>query len=155
MLGAAFAAGARPQLSVGGTPPFRAWRSGVGKVRKCGSLTIAELAASHAHMAGQGRALMPSIDQEIMPLGFACNRLIDRSIQEVIACRSPQRIAEICGVVLAKAHVKCAGASNAYTVARFTEIVSKRGNETQPATGFFHAHVARRPSRAVVDFVER
>ena len=26
---------------------------------------------------------MPSIDQEIMPLGFACNRLIDRSIDEV------------------------------------------------------------------------
>src|SRR5262245_61708626 len=82
------------------------------------------LAAGHAHMARKRRALVPPIDHEIMSLGFARDCLINRSIQEFIVFRSPQRTTKVSGIILTQAHVERAGTGNTDTVARFTEIMS-------------------------------
>ncbi len=46
------------------------------------------LAACHAHMAGNGRAIMAAIDDEIMPLRLAANGFVNRVAQKFIALGS-------------------------------------------------------------------
>src|SRR6516164_6145704 len=53
----------------------------------------AGLSAGDTHMAGDGGALVSAIDDEIVALGFAPDRLVDRGKEEVIGLRSAQRLA--------------------------------------------------------------
>ena len=73
---------------------------------------------------------MPAINHEIMAFRLTGDRLVDCVIQELIGLRGTQRAAKIGGVILTKAHVESAGASYAHPIARFTEIVCERRNET-------------------------
>src|SRR5215470_16126200 len=51
-------------------------------------LVRAGLSAGDTHMAGDGGALVPAIDDEIVAPGFAPDRLVERGKEEVIALRS-------------------------------------------------------------------
>src|SRR5207342_1371175 len=108
------------------------------------------LAAGHAHVAWQCRALMVAIDHEIMPFGLSCNRFIDCGIQETIAFRRAEWTTEVGVVVLAKAHIQHTGTSDPDSIAGFAKIVRERGNETQPSAGFLHTHIMRRSTGKIV-----
>src|SRR6185312_13756964 len=62
--------------------------------------SAAGLAAGHVHVAGEGRALMAPVDDEIVALGLARDRLGDRGIEEIVAFGCAQRSAQIGGVFL-------------------------------------------------------
>ena len=63
-------------------------------------------------------ALMAAVDDEIVALGLARDRLVDRGIEQVVAFRGAQRRAQVGGVLLAEAHIERAGAGDAHAVAR-------------------------------------
>src|SRR5215207_1422318 len=73
-------------------------------------------AASHAHVAGQRRALVAAVDDEVVPLGLAGDGFVDGRVQRLVALRGAQRRTEIGGVLLAEAHIERAGAGNADAV---------------------------------------
>src|SRR5262245_36095423 len=75
------------------------------------------LAARHAHMAGKRRTLMPAVDDEIVPLRLACDRVLDRCTDGSIAFGGAQRRAQIGGVLLPETHIERAGAGEAHPVA--------------------------------------
>src|SRR5262245_47725226 len=64
------------------------------------------LTAGHAHMPRQRRALMAPVDDEVVTLGLARNRLFDGGVQKLVAFGGTQRFAQIGGVFLAEAHIK-------------------------------------------------
>src|SRR5262249_58369977 len=111
------------------------------------------LAAGDAHVAGEGRALVAAVDDEVVALGLAPDRLVDGGIERVVALRGAQRRAQIRRVVLAEAHVERAGAGDAHAVARLAEVMGERRDEAEPSAGFPHGDVARRTARAIVDLV--
>src|SRR5208282_6517620 len=47
----------------------------------------------HAHVAGQRRALVAAVDDEIVTLGFSQNRLVDGGKQQIVAFGGAQRLA--------------------------------------------------------------
>ena len=114
-----------------------------------------DLTAGHAHVAGQCRPVVPAINHEIMSFRFARDCLVNCGMQKLVAFRSAQRIAEIGGVILAEAHVQRAGAGNAHAITRFTEVMGKWRNKAQPPAGFLYTYIAGRPSRTIVDVLER
>src|SRR5438105_313982 len=132
----------RPAAVAARRPPLRG-----GKAR--------DLPPRHAHVAGERRATVAAIDDEIVPLGLARDRLVDRGVERVVALGGPQRRAEIRGILLAETHVERARAGHAHPVAGFAEIVGERGDEAEPAAGLLDPHVARRSAGAVVDVLER
>src|SRR5271157_1095379 len=93
-------------------------------------------AAGHAHMAGNGRALVAAIDNEIVALGLAPDRLVDRGKEQVVGLRGAQWFAQIGRVFLAETHIECAGAGHPHAIAGFAEIMRERSNETEAAAGF-------------------
>ena len=80
-------------------------------------------AAGDAHMAGERRAPMAPVDDEIVPPGLARDCFIDGGIEQVIGLGRPQRAAQVRGVFLAEAHEQRARAGDADAVAGFAEIV--------------------------------
>src|SRR5947209_7927948 len=86
-------------------------------------------AAGHAHVAGKRRALVASIDDEVMALGLAGDGLVDGCVQQLIAFRSAQRRAQIGGILLTEAHIERAGAGDADPVAGFAEVMRHRRDE--------------------------
>lgn len=78
---------------------------------------------AHAHMAGDRRAVMAAVDDEVMDFGFSADRFIDRGIENIVCFRGALRFAQIGGIVLAGAHIKRAGAGHTQTIAGFAQIV--------------------------------
>src|SRR5476649_803543 len=106
-------------------------------------------------MTAHGGRRVAAIDDEIVALGLACDRLGDRTVEDLVALRRPQRRAEVGGIVLTQAHIKSAGAGEPHAIAAFAEIVSERRDEAQPAAGLLDREVTRRAAGAVVAVVER
>lgn len=106
-------------------------------------------------MPADGDRGAAALIDEIMALGLAPDRFINRVGDQRIVGRGPQRRPEISGVLLAEAHVKRAGAGDADTVAAFAEIMGERRDEADPPACFPHADIARRSTGAVVDIIER
>ena len=61
-------------------------------------------------MAGQRRALVAPVDDEIVALGLARDCFFDRGFEQAVSLRSPQRGAQVSGVFLAEAHIERARA---------------------------------------------
>src|SRR5262245_17199317 len=76
-------------------------------------------AAGNAHVAGQGRALVATIDDEVMPLGLARDGGLDRGIEHVVGLGGAQRRAQVGGVFLAETHEERASAGDPHAVAGF------------------------------------
>src|SRR4051812_41027633 len=118
-------------------------------------VTIGSLsAAGHAHVPGEGRALVAAVDDEIMALGLARDRVLDGSIEQGVTLRRAQRRAEVGGVFLAEAHVERAGAGEAHAVAGLAEVMRQRRDESETSAGLGDLHVAGGPAGAIVDLVE-
>src|SRR5262249_33840970 len=98
--------------------------------RVCIPAEGSRLSAGHAHMAGDGRTLVAAIDDEVVPLGLAADRLVNRSHEQVVGLRRTQWFAQIGRVFLAETHIKRAGAGHPYAIAGFAEIMRQRSNET-------------------------
>src|SRR5262249_17927768 len=47
--------------------------------------SVVRSAPGHAHVAGERRPLMASVDDEIVPLGLARDRFRDRRIEQIVA----------------------------------------------------------------------
>src|SRR5438874_2168299 len=99
-------------------------------------------------MARYRRSLMAPVDHEIMALGLARDRLLDRGMDELVALGGAQRAAQVGGVFLTKAHVQRAGAGQAHAVAGLAEIVGEGGDEAEPAAGLGDIDIARRAAGA-------
>ena len=99
--------------------------------------------------------LMAAVDDEIVALGLARDRLLDRAIEEFVALRRAQRRAQVGGILLAEAHVERAGAGHAHAVAGFAEIVRERRDEAEPAAGLRHPDITSGAAGLVVDVLER
>ena len=105
--------------------------------------------------ASAGR-VVAAVDDEIMAFGLARDRRVDGACRAASSSlRRAQRRAQIGGVVLAEAHKSVPVQVSAHAVAAFAEIVRQRRDEAEPAAGFGHAHIARRPAGAIVAVVER
>src|SRR5215470_1612311 len=112
------------------------------------------LPAGHAHVAGDGRALVATINDEVVAFGFTPDRLVDCRKEQIIDLGGAQRFAQIGGVFLAETHIERAGAGHPYAIAGFAEIMGERRNKTEPAAGFRNAHIARRSAGPIIDVVE-
>ena len=77
--------------------------------------------ARHTHMSRHGRPIMPAIDDEIVSLGLAADRLADRIIQLGIARAIAQHGAGIRRIVLPQAHVQRPGAGQPHTIAKLSQ----------------------------------
>ena len=53
------------------------------------------LSAGHAHMARYSRDTIRPVNDEIMPLWFAGDRIADSRVEEIVPLRSAQRGAQI------------------------------------------------------------
>src|SRR5690348_2270333 len=105
-----------------------AWR-GIARMRRRAARTVVlALSPSHAHMAGDGGALVAAIDNEIVPLRLAADRLVDRGKEQVVGLRGAQRLTQIGRVFLAEAHIERAGAGHPHAIAGLAEIMGERGN---------------------------
>ena len=82
-----------------------------------------------------GRRGMCAVDHEVMALGLAGDRFLDRGVQRLRRFATPQRRAQIRSVVLAEAHIERAGAGDADAVAALAEIMGQRRDEAEPAAG--------------------
>src|SRR5215831_15749928 len=122
--------------------------------RVCIPAEASRLSARHAHMAGDGRTLVAAIDDEVVPLGLAADRLVNRSHEQVVGLRRTQWFAQIGRVFLAETHIKRAGAGHPYAIAGFAEIMRQRSNETEAAAGFRNTHVACRTASPIIDLLE-
>src|SRR5919197_2814744 len=115
---------------------------------------IVRLSAGYAHVAGECRPLVAAVDDEIVALGLARDRLRDGCIEEIVAFRGAQRGAQIGGVFLTETHVERARASHPHAIAGFAEIVGERRDKTEPAAGLGNLDVARGPAAAIFDVLE-
>ena len=84
-----------------------------------------------------------------MPLGLAGDGQVDGGIEFVVAGAGAQQRAEIEGVVLAQAHIECAGAGEPHAIAAFAEIMGHRRDEADPLAGFGHGVIPRRAAGAI------
>src|SRR5215472_4355157 len=96
-----------------------------------------------------------AVDDEIMALGLARNRFVDRRLEQRVIRACPQWRAQMSTVVLAEAHIKCAGAGEPHAVAALAEIMSHRRDEAEAAASLTHGVVTRRAARAVIGLIER
>ena len=92
--------------------------------------------ACHAHMTCDGGFRPPALDDEIMALGLARDRLRDRPSRRSSSRRRAQRGAQIGRVLLAKAHIKRSGARDPHAIAALAEIMRERRDEAQDALRF-------------------
>src|SRR5215468_5447593 len=111
-------------------------------------------AAGDVHVPRQRRALVAAVNDEVVALGLAGDRLIDGSVKQLIPLRGAQCSAEVGGILLAEAHEQRAGASDAHAIAGFTEIVRQRRNEAEPPAGLGNPHITSRSPGPVIDVVE-
>src|ERR1700688_3210952 len=105
-------------------------------------------------MPGQRRALMAPIDDEIVPLGLARDRFLDRGFERLVVRREPQRGAQGGGVFLAEAHIERSVTAPPRRVAGCAEMGGGGGEEPEPPAGLLDLDVARRPAGAIIDLIE-
>src|SRR5215208_5310938 len=110
-------------------------------------------ASRHAHVTRDRRAVA-AVDDEVVALGLARDRLLDRLLEGLVRLREPQGGAKVGGVLLAEAHVEPAGAGEADAVAALAEIMRQRRDEAELAAGLLDPDVARRPAAALVEVLE-
>ena len=84
-----------------------------------------------------------------MALGLARDGGVEGFVQKLVGGRGAQWRAQIGRILLAKAHVKRSGASDAHAIAAFAKIVSERGDEAQPAPSFHDMHITRGSAGAI------
>src|SRR3954468_9217116 len=97
----------------------QAWWSGdVDRTTPEGSCRFRRSAAGHAHVARDGRLARVPVDDEDVTPGLAQHRLVDRTVDEVVALGGAQRRAQIGGILLAEAHIERAGAGQPHPIAR-------------------------------------
>src|SRR5436190_1824622 len=87
------------------------------------------LPAGHAHVPRHRGLLVLAVDDEVVALGLARDRLVDCRLEELVSLRGAERRAEVGGVLLAEAHVERARAGDADAVAALAEIVGERRDE--------------------------
>src|SRR6266540_1546518 len=97
---------------------------------------------------------MAAVDDEIVALGLARDRLRDGRIEQIVAFGGAQRGAQISGVFLTEAHVKRTGAGHPHPIAGFAEIVSERRDETEPAAGLGILNLPCPPAPAIADSLD-
>src|SRR6185503_8500869 len=81
--------------------------------------TLAPLSAGDAHVSGHRRLAVSAVDDEVMALGLAGDRLADRCMKKLIAFGRSERRSQIRCIFLAEAHVQHAGASEPHAVTAF------------------------------------
>ena len=74
--------------------------------------------------------MLGAVDYKVMSFGFAANSFADRRKKECVLVARSQRVAQVGRVVLAKAHVKSAGAGQAHAITAFTKIVAERSDQS-------------------------
>src|SRR5437868_4935681 len=112
---------------------------------------LPDSAAGDGHVARQRGPAVSAINYEIVAFRLSRDRLLNRRVEQVIGFRCPQRLSKIGCILLAKAHVKRAGASDAHTVAGLAKIVSERRDESEATAGIRYCDVTCRPSGSVFD----
>src|SRR6185436_13539289 len=94
----------------------------------------ASSAARHAHMARYSRLARAPVDDEVVALGFARDGLVNGAIEQGLIGAGAQGRPQVCRIVLAEAHVQCAGASKPHTIATLAKIVRHRRVDSEAAT---------------------
>src|SRR5215472_2707374 len=112
-------------------------------------------APGDAHVSPERGPAMAPIDNKVVSLWLAGDRVVDCILQESVVGRGPQRGAQIGGVVLAEAHIKDPRAGDPHPIAGFAEIVRQGGNEPQAAAGLLDTDIARRAAGAILDVAKR
>src|ERR1700720_4671399 len=105
-------------------------------------------------MTGDGRPVVASVDDEIVALRLAVDRLADRRLERLVPFGLPQGRAQIGRILLAEAHVQSAGAGHPNAVAALAKIMGQGCDEAEAPTGLAHGHVARGTTGAVIGLVE-
>src|SRR3984885_13947722 len=113
------------------------------------------LAAGHAHMAADARAIVPAIDDEVVALRLQANSTVDRRAEQLVVGGGAQRSAQIRSVLVTEAGVQRAGAGNPHPVAGLAKIMRHRRDEAELAAGLIDANVARRAAGVVVEVGQR
>ena len=72
-------------------------------------------------MAADGRGGGTAVDDEVMALRLAADRLVDRGVERVVARVGPDDGAQIGDIVLPEAQIQLAGCRQPDAVAAFTE----------------------------------
>src|SRR5215469_1475079 len=85
--------------------------------------------AGHTHMAADRRPVMTAVDDEVVTLGFAADRLADRRFEKLVTFGLAQRRTQVRGILLAEAHVEGPGTGDPDPVAALAEIVGQRRDE--------------------------
>src|SRR5262245_30083939 len=106
-------------------------------------------------MAGKCGLVVAPVDDEIMTLGLARDRVVDGGIEQFVAFRRPQGSPEIGRVFLPEAHEERAGAGETHPVAALAEIMGEGGNEAKTSARLRDLHIASRPARLIGDIRER
>src|SRR5258708_28519552 len=119
----------------------------VGWTAKSGAKTSA---AGDAHVAADARAVVPAIDDEVVALRLQADGAVDRRAEQFIVGGRPQRLAQVGGILVAKAGMQGPGTSDPHPVAGLAEIMGHRRDEAERAAGFADANAARRTARVIV-----
>ena len=112
------------------------------------------LPAGDAHVARYGRPIIRAVNDEIMALGFAGDRLADRRIEKHVPFRGAERGAQIGRVFVPQTHVKCACARHPQAITGLAKIVGQRRDEANQAAGLPDPHVPRRSAGVMVSLLQ-
>src|SRR5262249_43256460 len=111
---------------------------------------LAVLSARYAHVPGHRRAVVATIDDEIVALRLAADRLVNRLFQFGVGRARPQNAPQVGIIVLPEAHIQCPGAGQPDTVTALAEIVCHWRDEAAPAARPPHVEVPRGPAGAII-----
>ena len=103
-------------------------------------------------MPADGWRILATVDNEVMSLGFAADRFMDRVDQQSVILAGTQRRPQISCIFLSQAHIKRAGAGQTDAIARLTEIMCQRGDEADSLARFRDIEIARRAAGGMVGF---
>ena len=106
-------------------------------------------------MPADARAVVPAIDDEVVAFRLQADGAVDRRGQQIVVGGSPQRLAQIGGILVAEAGVQRAGAGDADPVACFAEVVGHRRDEAELAAGLGDADIAGRAAGVVGEVGQR
>src|SRR5690349_20382425 len=87
-----------------------------------------------------------------MAFGLAGDCFADGGDQRLVTLALAQYRAEIGGIVLPKAHIKCPRAGEADAIAAFAEVMGEGRDEADALTGLLDPYITRRSARALTGF---
>src|SRR5690606_1677786 len=111
--------------------------------------------AGDAHVPRHRYPASAAVDDEVVALRLARDRLADRLVERGVGLAVSHDLPQVGGILLPEAHVERAGAGHANAIARLAEIVRERRDEAEPAAGLPLVEVAGRAAGAVGGFLER